>query len=214
MTKRMADFRREYGNLTLGKDNAFSCPYEQFNLWFKDIIRTDNYDPTAMLLSTIDEHGHPDARVVLLKGLDEGHFLFYTNYKSAKANDIERNPHVSLNFFWPFLSRQIRIKGTAAKVTEHVSDEYFASRPKMSRIAAHASHQSQIIDSRDVLENKMNQLIDIFGSEPVLRPQNWGGYAVKPTYFEYWQGRDNRLHDRITYSLDDDAIWIIHRLAP
>lgn len=213
MTKRMADFRREYGQLTLGTSNAFSCPFEQFNNWFEDIIKTDNYDPTAMLLSTTDEKGHPDARVVLLKGLENGHFIFYTNYQSNKAKQIEQNPYVSLNFFWPFLSRQIRLKGIAKKVDATISDEYFESRPKLSRIAAHASNQSAVIDSREALDQKMNDLIDTFGSQPILRPKNWGGYAVKPDFFEFWQGRDNRLHDRICYAYESEE-WIINRLEP
>lgn len=215
MTKRLADFRREYGALTLTKKNALKCPIEQFNLWFLEVTRTENFDPTAMLLATVDEHGHPDARVVLLKGIEQGDFIFYTNYDSTKALQIRNNPAVSLNFFWPFLSRQVRINGTACIVDASVSDDYFDSRPRKSRIAAHASNQSAKIDSRSTLEEKMNHYLKTFDKKPIVRPKNWGGYKVTPHTFEYWQGRDNRLHDRLRYTKNDSGeVWDITRLEP
>lgn len=210
----MADFRREYGRLTLTKKNASHCPIEQLNAWFEDIIETDNYDPTAMVLSTTDKQNHPDSRVVLLKGIENGHFIFYTNYTSTKAEQLENNSAVALNFFWPFLSRQIRVKGFVSRVSDAVSDEYFLSRPRLSRFAAHASAQSSVIDSRQNLEDKMNRLLQEVGDKPIIRPNNWGGYAVTPHEFEFWQGRDNRLHDRLRYTLSDESQWALERLEP
>ncbi len=213
MVKSMADYRREYGNLVLTKEAVSSSPLEQFNTWFEDIVKTDNYDPTAMVLSTVDEHGAADSRVVLLKGILDGRFIFYTNYGSSKASQIFNNSQVALNFFWPYLARQVRIRGLASKVDESISDNYFSSRPKLSQIAAHSSNQSHVIDSRVSLEAKMNELISEYSGQPVIRPENWGGFGVLPTEVEFWQGRDNRLHDRLVYSNVNSA-WIIERLAP
>lgn len=213
MVKRLADYRREYGTLTLRKSQVKDCAIAQFESWFQDIVETENYDPTAMLLSTVDHEGQPDSRVVLLKGIMEGSFVFYTNYSSAKAKEIENNNAVSLNFFWPFLSRQIRIKGKAASLPTSLSDDYFASRPRLSRIAAHASNQSAVVSSRQVLEKKMNQLISQHGEESIIRPAHWGGYRVIPMSIEFWQGRDNRLHDRLRYIKKGEG-WNIERLEP
>jgi pyridoxamine 5'-phosphate oxidase len=214
MIKSMADYRREYGALTLNIAGAEKDPFILFEDWLTAILRTDNYDPTAMMLSTVDENGCPDSRVVLLKGVENGEFLFYTNYKSTKAQQLALNPNVSLNFFWPFMARQIRIKGTVAKLNNQKNDDYFYSRPKLSQIAAIASEQSSVLASRQALENRMNDLIDKFGQEPILRPENWGGYTVMPTEIEFWQGRDNRLHDRLHYKKMSENEWQIRRLAP
>ena len=213
MVKSMADVRREYGNLSLDNDLEKMDPYLLFENWLNEIVKTDNYDPTSMLLSTQDESGWPDSRVVLLKGIEQENFIFYTNYSSSKAKQIEANPKVGLNFFWPFMARQIRIQGTATKLSNKENDDYFYSRPRLSQIAAIASPQSEIIESRLLLEKNMNALIDKYGQEPIIRPDHWGGYAVTPIKMEFWQGRDNRLHDRLLFekSLND---WIINRLAP
>lgn len=213
MSKHLADYRRDYGVCELNRDNASSCPFEQFNRWFEEISQTDAYDPTAMHLSTVDENGYPDSRVVLLKGISDGAFLFYTNYKSQKANDIEAQPMVSLNFFWPTHSRQVRIRGLATKIDASISDNYFQSRPRLSQLAAIASKQSSLIDDRFLLEEAMNQLIEKVGEEPIIRPQNWGGYGVTPEIIEFWQGRDNRLHDRLQYRKENNY-WVINRLSP
>lgn len=210
----MADFRREYGSLVLNVAGAEQSPFALFENWLSEIIETDNYDPTAMVLSTIDEDGLPDSRVVLLKGIEQGRFLFYTNYGSSKAQQIEANSKVALNFFWPFMARQVRISGVAAKLDDKANDLYFESRPRLSQIAAIASDQSQPIASRQVLEDKMNELIDTFGQDPIIRPKDWGGYAVEPFKVEFWQGRDNRLHDRLLYTKHDSEEWLISRLAP
>lgn len=213
MTKHLADYRREYGARVLSVDSALACPLQQFHIWFEEVAQTDNFDPTAMLLSTVDGDGHPDSRVVLLKGLVEGEFAFYTNYESKKAQDISHHPFAALNFFWPTLARQVRIRGTITKLPDSVSDTYFASRPKLSQLSAHASSQSRAIESRQALELKMNELVARIGDKPVLRPKHWGGYGVKPVEVEFWQGRDNRLHDRLLYSFKENS-WNIIRLEP
>lgn len=209
----MTDFRREYGSLTLNVEGAMDSPYALFEQWLNEILETDNYDPTAMVLSTIGEDDFPDSRVVLLKGIHEGNFLFYTNYTSAKANQIRKNAKVALNFFWPYMARQIRVTGHASPLSSEQNDEYFASRPRMSQIAAIASDQSAVLDSRLQLEERMNQLIETYGQQPIIRPDHWGGYAVTPIKIEFWQGRDNRLHDRLLYEKCEQQ-WKIMRLAP
>lgn len=213
MIKSMADVRREYGCLSLDDEPESLDPYELFETWLNEIIETDNYDPTSMLLSTQDPSGFPDSRVVLLKGINEGNFLFYTNYGSQKAQQIELNDRVALNFFWPFLARQVRIQGIATKLNDDENDEYFYSRPRLSQISAIASPQSQTVNSRQVLEDKMNELIQHYGQEPIIRPDHWGGYAVKPEKIEFWQGRNNRLHDRLLFKKNKNG-WDISRLAP
>lgn len=214
MIKSMRDVRREYGKLTLERGQENQDPFVLFEAWFNELLSTDNYDPTAMLLSTIDENNQPDSRVVLLKGLEQQKFIFYTNYTSSKAKHMERNPCVSLNFFWPFMARQVRIQGIAAKLNSAESDAYFLSRPRMSQIAAIASEQSSVLNSREQLEHRMNQLIEKYGQEPIIRPDTWGGYTVSPKKIEFWQGRDSRLHDRLQYTKDDEESWLIERLAP
>ncbi len=212
--KSMADYRREYGDNPLTKATASADPIEQFKIWFEDILITDNYDPTAMLLSTVDDKNQPDARVVLLKGVENGEFIFFTNYESAKAKQIKQSSKVCLSFFWPFLSRQVRIKGAVTKLAEKESDTYFSKRPRLSQIAAIASPQSSTLCSREELEEKMHALIDKYSQEAIRRPKNWGGYKVNPSLLEFWQGRDNRLHDRLCYSLSSKGSWDVSRLAP
>lgn len=214
MIKTMADSRREYGSLTLDPTMAKPDPLHQFQVWFEEILTTDNYDPTAMLLSTVDEKGTPDARVVLLKGISDGKFIFFTNYQSTKAQQMAEHPQVALTFFWPFLARQVRIKGEVEKIAAKESDAYFNSRPRLSQLAAMASNQSQVLGSRFELEAKMNALLEKYGQEPIVRPEQWGGYAVDPVEYEFWQGRDNRLHDRLRYFRTDQEAWQIERLAP
>lgn len=213
MIRNMTDVRREYGGLDLNVKGSEQDPYLLFNRWLDEIVKTDNYDPTAMLLSTIDFDGRPDSRVVLLKGIEQESFLFYTNYNSSKAIQIDSNPNVSLNFFWPYMARQINIKGIASKLTAKQNDDYFYSRPRLSQIAAIASKQSEILKDRMELEEQMNLLIEKYEQEPIIRPENWGGFAVKPNEIEFWQGRDNRLHDRLIYKKLAEK-WQICRLAP
>lgn len=209
----LSNIRREYGDLSLSDESAFACPIEQFNHWFADVLNTEKSDPTAMLLSTVDEKGHPDSRVVLLKSIDEGGFVFYTNYQSSKAIQMDKHPYVALNFYWPAMVRQVRIRGQAHQVSEAQSDEYFASRPKHSQFSAIISPQSSEISTRAELEAALNDLIANHQQELVMRPKHWGGYRVVPEEFEFWQGRDNRLHDRIQY-VQDQGEWRHRRLAP
>ncbi|MBA3535711.1 MAG: pyridoxamine 5'-phosphate oxidase [Tatlockia sp.] len=211
--KTMADIRREYGELSLNEATLHQCPIQQFKSWFEEISPKETSDPTAMLLSTVDEKGHPDSRVVLLKGLTDEGFIFYSNYQSAKGLQIKQNPYVALNFYWPQMSRQVRVRGRLKRTSKRQSDDYFASRPLTSQLSAIISPQSREINSRNDLELALNKLIIKSGNETIIRPKNWGGYIVLPEEMEFWQGRDNRLHDRIAYQKTKGK-WIHCRLAP
>jgi pyridoxamine 5'-phosphate oxidase len=209
----ISDIRRDYGELNLNEKTLPEDPIVQFKHWFEDVLKNEKNDPTAMVLSTVDKHGCPDSRVVLLKGLDEGNFIFYTNYQSAKAEQINNKPYAALNFYWPQMARQVRIRGQVKRVDKEQSDLYFSSRPIKSQFSAIASPQSHEIHDRESLEKVLNDLILKHGQEPVLRPEYWGGYMIIPDEIEFWQGRDNRLHDRIHYYRQDGQ-WRHHRLAP
>ncbi len=209
----LSNIRREYGDLSLSDANAMACPIAQFNHWLDDVLKTETSDPTAMLLSTVDEQGHPDSRVVLLKNLEAGGFVFYTNYQSSKATQMDKHPYVALNFYWQVSVRQVRIRGQAHQVSEVQSDDYFASRPRLSQFSAIISPQSREISTRAELEGALNELIANHQQERVMRPKHWGGYRVVPEEFEFWQGRDNRLHDRIQYYREQGE-WRHRRLAP
>lgn len=209
----LATIRREYGQLSLSEDNSASCPLTQFKHWFSDALNTEENDPTAMVLSTVDEQGHPDARVVLLKGIENDSFVFYTNYHSNKSCQIQQHPWVALNFYWPSLVRQVRVRGTVTQVSSETSDEYFASRPFASQCSSIISSQSCVIASREQLEQSLNQLIEQSQGKTMVRPAHWGGYQVTPTQIEFWQGRDSRLHDRLQYSYEQGR-WVRRRLAP
>lgn len=210
--KTLADIRRDYGELRLDEADIASCPIQQFQLWFSDVLQTETADPTAMVLSTLDSEGHPDSRVVLLKGIEDGSFVFYTNYNSAKSKQMQANPAVALNFYWPSLARQVRIRGDVEKIDTQQSDDYFSSRPIASQWSALISKQSTEIASRAELEAALEALRNK-NQQPVVRPEYWGGYRVTPREMEFWQGRDNRLHDRIHYSRQLKG-WLIRRLAP
>jgi pyridoxamine 5'-phosphate oxidase len=209
----LAGIRREYGDFSLNDEDLPDFPLLQFKRWFSEVLNTEVNDPTAMLLSTVDEQGHPDSRVVLLKGIEKGGFVFYTNYQSIKAKQIQHTPWVALNFYWPSMVRQVRIRGRIRKVTEAQSNAYFASRPKTSQFSAVISQQSREVASRTELENALNEIIASHQQEQVIRPDYWGGYTVIPEQYEFWQGRDNRLHDRIQYYRDQGK-WCHRRLAP
>lgn len=207
----IADIRREYGCLSLDEATIPSCPMALFQAWFSEILQSEQYDPTAMVLSSVDAQGDVDSRVVLLKGIEKDQFLFFTNYESPKALQLQHHPHVALNFYWPSMARQVRIRGVAQKTSREQSQAYFASRPIESQWSAIVSQQSAVIHERAVLERAFQALHD--KPQPITPPDNWGGYGVTPTVMEFWQGRDNRLHDRIQYVYEAN-VWKSYRLAP
>lgn len=209
----IADVRREYGELQLTKASIAPNPFDQFKHWFEEITITEKSDPTAMVLSTIDEKGHPDSRVVLLKGIDAESFIFFTNYESSKGLQLKHNPYAALNFYWPETARQVRIRGQVSKVSNDLSDEYFATRPIESQLSAIASPQSNVIASREYLTEKLENVRQEYTEKVIKRPQFWGGYAVIAEEMEFWQGRDNRLHDRFLY-IKENENWVFRRLAP
>ena len=189
-------------------------PFNQFNAWWDDALKSELDEVNAMTLATASSAGIPSARIVLLKSVSGEGFVFFTNYNSNKGNELEENPNACLVFFWKELERQIRITGKVKKVTPAESDEYYESRPEGSRIGAWASPQSQVIASREIIEENITKYAAEFATENIIRPPHWGGYIVMPEAFEFWQGRPNRLHDRIQYSLQKEGNWKIERLAP
>ncbi|WP_449440426.1 pyridoxamine 5'-phosphate oxidase [Pedobacter steynii] len=207
------NLRQDYRSASLSENDVDSNPILQFKKWFQDAVNSQLYEPNVMTLATSDRFGKPTARIVLLKGIDEDGFVFYTNYESKKGHDIVENPQAALVFFWPELERQVRIEGMVSKVSEEVSSEYFHSRPIGSQIGAMASPQSEVISGRELLERKVEQLTTQYAGQEIPRPLHWGGYLVEPTHIEFWQGRPSRLHDRIIYDFVEGS-WIINRLAP
>lgn len=196
----------------LAEADAHADPFVQFERWFKDALAAELPLVNAMTLATVSAAGAPDARVVLLKGVEGGGFVFYTNYDSRKGRQLGERPAACLVFFWAPLERQVRIEGQVERVSATESDEYFANRPAGARLSARASAQSSVVEGREVLEMAMQRQKDQFGENPP-RPQHWGGYRVIPACVEFWQGRENRLHDRLLYTRDGGS-WKIERLAP
>jgi pyridoxamine 5'-phosphate oxidase len=210
---RIDTLRNEYNFSGLTRRNVDENPFAQFEKWLKEAVDFEEKEPTAMALSTIGVNGFPQSRIVLLKYFDKNGFIFFTNYLSEKGKAIEKNPAVSLHFFWPLLERQVRISGFAEKTSRKISKKYFQSRPLESQIAAWASEQSKEIPSRDYLEQRFREFSSKFENQPPLLPSFWGGYKVIPKKIEFWQGRENRLHDRILYEKISNN-WEIKRLAP
>lgn len=207
------DKRPEYLKSTLNTEQMHSDPVEQFEDWFDEANNSDVPVPTAMSLATADAYGKPSSRIVLLKGFDKEGFVFYTSFSSRKGTQLEANPYASLLFFWPELERQIRLEGAVKHVTDAQADAYFASRPFESKLSAFTSPQSQPVPNRRFLEQKVAENRQKYSDGNVPRPEGWGGYRVIPEYFEFWQGRANRLHDRFSYTLTDGQ-WKLVRLAP
>jgi pyridoxamine 5'-phosphate oxidase len=212
--KSLADIRQDYSKASLDKKDVKLNPIDQFNHWFSEAIQSQVTEPNAMTLSTVTEDGRPSGRIVLLKGIENGKFIFFTNFQSQKGRELEKNPSCALTFFWPDLERQVRIEGVAARLNDSAAEQYFQSRPRASQIGAWSSPQSSIIENREILEARVKEMEKKFeGKEVLPKPHQWGGYEVDPFEIEFWQGRRSRLHDRMLYTKADGK-WSIHRLAP
>ncbi len=210
----IADIRKDYKLQSLSEEDVAGEPIEQFRKWWDEAIRAQIEEVNAMTLATASAEGIPSARIVLLKGLTDEGFTFFTNYESYKGRQLEDNPRACLVFFWKELERQVRVTGITEKLGAEESDAYFGSRPLLSRIGAWASPQSQVIESRAWLELENETFTREFADQMIKRPPYWGGYRVKPLGVEFWQGRRNRLHDRIQFLLQEDGTWKRERLAP
>jgi pyridoxamine 5'-phosphate oxidase len=209
----LADLRKDYARGSLDETSVDADPIRQFDAWFKQALDARLPEPNTMTLATVDARGYPSARIVLIKGVDERGFVFFTNYESRKGLDLAANPHASLLFYWIELERQVRVEGTVVKTNAEESDTYFHSRPLGSRIGAWASEQSRPIESRALLEAREKSFSERFGDNPP-RPPHWGGYRLVPETVEFWQGRPSRLHDRILYTRLSAGGWRISRLSP
>ena len=214
MSKNIAGIRKDYQMQSLLETGVAADPFVQFDSWWDDAVESELDEINAMTLATASATGIPSARIVLLKSVSEAGFVFFTNYNSQKGKELLENPRACLVFFWKELERQIRITGEVAKVSAAESDEYFNSRPEGSRIGAWASPQSSVIESREIIETNIANYARQFAKGEISRPPHWGGYIVIPAVIEFWQGRPNRLHDRIQYSKMKDGGWKIERLAP
>jgi pyridoxamine 5'-phosphate oxidase len=209
----LADLRREYASRALTERDADADPIQQFSLWFGEALKSELLDTNAMTLATASRDGEPSARIVLLKGFDEAGFVFFTNYDSAKARDLDGNPRACLLLFWAALERQVRVTGGVSKTSVQESEKYFQSRPFESQIGAWASAQSRTLHDRAALEARYAELAAKYAGGPVPLPPFWGGYRVSPETIEFWQGRKSRLHDRLLYTKNAGA-WARSRLAP
>lgn len=210
----IANLRKDYTLQSLDITDVLPDPVNQFQAWFQQALDSELPEPNAMHLSTVNREGHPSARIVLLKGIQNRQFVFYSNYESDKGQQMAAHPYVALTFFWAELERQVRVEGPVEQVPPEVSDEYFRSRPRASRIGAWVSPQSHTISDRAELEQRQAELTEKFSNAEVPRPPHWGGFQVKPERVEFWQGRPSRLHDRILYTRQANGNWKTERLAP
>lgn len=216
INKNIYEMRIDYDSETpkLVKSSVDSNPFKQFNLWFSEAVKTEKViEPNSMTISTIDSDGYPISRMVLLKHYNTKEFVFFSNYNSIKGKNLENNNKICLNFYWPTINRQVRIKGDVYKIDESESEEYFNSRPVLSRLSASISKQSEVLEDRLKFEAEYKELCDKKDNIEIKRPSNWGGYSVIPKYFEFWQGRRNRLHERVSYSLINND-WELKDLYP
>lgn len=215
MNRDLGDYRKSYEKQELLENKIGDNPMEIFQKWFHEVDSNYNESETnAMTISTIGLDGYPKSRVVLLKKYTHEGFIFYTNYRSEKAKAILANPKVCLSFFWPKAERQVIIKGSAEKIAPNLSDGYFESRPRGSQLGALVSPQSEVVPNREFLEEELHQVATSFEGKEIPRPAHWGGFIIKPVSIEFWQGRPNRLHDRIRFTLNNEFDWIRERLAP
>lgn len=212
-TEEIEQMRRDYAREELSESAVSENPVDQFMVWFEQALSADLLDPNAMILSTATKGGIPSSRVVLLKGVDEEGFRFYTNYSSRKGQELKENPWVALCFYWPRLERQVRIEGKVRQLSREDSANYFHQRPRLSQLGAWASNQSSKVESREVLEAQFEKVKKRYKGEEVPLPDFWGGYIVQPRRIEFWQGRKGRLHDRICYE-KEEGDWIRFRLSP
>lgn len=213
MDRDVSNLRKEYARSGLHESGLAADPVEQFRLWISDAFDANLVEPNAMTLATASPEGAPSARVVLLRGFDERGFVFYTNYEGRKGGEIAVNPRAALVFYWGGLERQVRIEGNVSKLAEEESDSYFASRPRGSRIGAWASEQSEVLERREALEERVEKLEEKYPGDEIPRPPFWGGFRVRHEQVEFWQGRESRLHDRLLYKCRGDG-WEIVRLQP
>ncbi|HEY9821916.1 MAG TPA: pyridoxamine 5'-phosphate oxidase [Candidatus Sericytochromatia bacterium] len=214
MDTSVADLRKEYTLQGLRETDVNPNPFEQFKIWFEQALSAQLPEPNAMTIATATRDGKPHTRIVLLKDYDQRGFVFYTNYESHKGQQLVQNPWGAIAFWWAELERQVRIEGRVEQVSPQEADAYFRSRPKGSQLGAWASNQSQVIDSREVLEQRLQQLKEEYENKDVPRPPHWGGFRVIPDEIEFWQGRPSRLHDRLLYRRGEDGKWTIQRLSP
>lgn len=214
MATDLSKLRKEYQLKQLDTQEVATSPFDQLRYWLDEAISQHITEPSAMTLATVNAQGKPSARIVLLKAMTSEGLVFYTNYQSRKGKELAQNPYASLLFFWPDLERQIRIEGRVVYTDGNDSEAYFHSRPRGSQIGALASPQSQKVDSRAWMEDKIKALEEKYKDREIPRPEHWGGYILKPDYFEFWQGRASRVHDRVAYELSDAGEWDIYRLAP
>ncbi len=211
---KVGDLRQSYNSGYLLEQEVNPNPVLQFQVWLQDAVAAHILEPNAMTLATVTDQGKPSARIVLLKNFDERGFVFYTNFQSRKGQELSQTPAAALVFWWDKLERQVRIEGIITKVSDAEADEYFHSRPKGSQLGAWVSHQSQVIEGREELEHRLKMLEQDYETRPIPRPLDWGGYRLEPNIFEFWQGRPNRLHDRLCYRHNNFMGWTIERLSP